>query len=79
MTEKYGPERLEKMSDGALRKAIQSLENAKGSVEYAIRMMPEPANGGVDDISNCTGPAIDASSRIDQQLYRLKDEFNRRD
>lgn len=77
MSDFYPNEPLEGMSDGALRKAIQSLENAKGSVEYAIRMIPDDPN--YDDITSTDGPAKDAKHRIEQQLGNLYHELERRE
>lgn len=75
MTDNIGLDKLEEMSDGALRKAIQSLENAKGSTEYAILMIPDDT---ADDISSSNGPAKDAVHRIQQQLSTLYAELERR-
>lgn len=72
----HGGNLLSEMSDGALRKAIQSLENAKRSVEYAILMLPDDE---WDDLDAVDGSAKDASERISEQLRALDQEWDRRE
>lgn len=66
---------LQDMSDGAIVKALQALENAEGSVEYAIRMMTGPDDG----VDWPKGSAIDAVNRIEQTRSRVEYELRQRD
>lgn len=66
---------LSDMSEGAIRKAEQSLLNAEGSVRYARKMLSGPEEKHPDPKA-C---ASDAIHRIDEALDQLRWERKQRE